>query len=224
MPLTGVSTEVARRFATLNAYIGWLDSQEQLHTPPAPPLPTYVKACKGLVFIHLYAIWEYTLNNIGVAANQYITNQNIKKQDVAIPILPLVAASKLASLRDCPLGDAWRQSSEFFAEAFQSDVVEIQDSIFPKDGSHYRFQQLETLCHHFCVTASPDTNPSMRWIVNETVTHRNNIAHGTTAPEDVGGRFPMRELKRRVAGLNTLISHAVNVITAQLTAQKGLLR
>jgi MAE_28990/MAE_18760-like HEPN len=154
--------------------------------PPAIPTPPHEVTAKGLLFVQLYAVYEYTVTSMVRAAVTQLKTQGISPKDARIELLSLLLNGELQSLSE-PLNTAkWRSRLDFLRKINSSDPCTTPDTVFPNEGSHYRKEQIEMIWEIFGVTASVVPNGRATGLILELVDNRNMVAHGGRTPEEVG--------------------------------------
>lgn len=84
----------------------------------------------------------------------------------------------------------------------------------PKDGTHFRPSQLETIWNLFGIPGSIVPDPRLLGHIGELVEARNRIAHGSDAAESVGGRFTFPDMDKRIDDTEIVCTHIVATVTS----------
>jgi hypothetical protein len=116
-------------------------------------------------------------------------------------LMALFLDAELQALRDCPDNGVWVRRIELFEAVFSKTAAQSPNTVFPKDGSHFRHAQLQTLFDVLGIKRMPARRRRHLGRINEVVENRNAVAHGREAPEDVGRRYS-RDDRRTAFGAN----------------------
>lgn len=170
------------------------------------------RAAKGLVFVVLYAAYEYCVHQAFRATVLALNAHSVPHRQLAPGALALALDSECSTLRDKVVERAWEDRLSLFQKSRDASPATIRDSVFPADGSHMRAGQLRTLQVLFGVPNPLLPHPRMATRINELVEHRNAIAHGRERAEDVGGRYTVDELKERVKDAGELLQHVITTL------------
>lgn len=215
--LSDIANEVTSRVRESREYLELLRSA--IPDPPAatPPGGT---AAKGLFFVSLYAVIEFTvyaavqrvLQQINVAAPTYV--------DLKPLFLSMALDSECRSVADSAASRSWPRRRELFRKSFSSDVVIVDDSVMPTDGSNIKYAQLSSIWDSFCISDPVLPDISMRGRLEEVTEHRNAIAHGRESAATVGARYTFAELEQRLHDVDRCCSYILQVFDAYLQRQQ----
>src|SRR5437762_1101881 len=100
-------------------------------------------ATKGLVFVQLYAAYEYTIVSTVRAAMTTISGHNIELRKLRDGLQVLALDSELASIADTARRASWDKRLGLFKRARSADIARLSDAVFPDDGNHFKYPQLE---------------------------------------------------------------------------------
>jgi hypothetical protein len=99
---------------------------------------------------------------------------------------------------------------ELFKKVDSASTFDVCDDLFPFDGSHFRFQQLETIWALFGLAVPIVTANRMMGRIDELVEHRNAIAHGRATAEEVGRRFSVGDIEGRINDTQDIYIHLIS--------------
>lgn len=200
-----LKNEIDARFATIEEYFGATASLQEHHLAVA----------KGLMFVQIYAIYEYTVNKAVSETIESIKTHNHKMMDLSPSLLSLFLDPELRSLRDGPRRNEWSSRLKLFDQAFGSHVVTLSgDTNPPSDNSHYRYSQLVLIFKVFGISRMPV--PRRRHIqrIGEVVDHRNAIAHGRETAEDIGRRYTRSDIRKVIRQMKSVCMLLIRVLDA----------
>jgi hypothetical protein len=170
---------------------------------------------KGLMFVQVYAAYEYTICRVVELAIDAIKAHNHKLRDLSPPLLALFLDPELRSLRDVGHKGVWERRIKLFERAFSAARLDISaDTEIPHDGSHFRYTQLEMIFQVFGITRLPVRRRRHIPRINEVVGHRNQIAHGSETAEDVGRRYSRSEISHIMKQMKSVCILQVDVFEA----------
>jgi hypothetical protein len=142
-----LQTEIAARILAVEVFFSALVGPPTASSSPAPVSPALATA-KGLVFVQLYAIHEYTVQGIVQAALSEIKGRSTPIKTVRFDLLGLILHPEVTAVRDCGVSRQWSNRLKLFRKAISSDLVDIADSVFPSDGSQFRLHLVLTMQLH----------------------------------------------------------------------------
>lgn len=212
--LAPIRTEALRRLQYLQEMLlelRVLESQLQSKPNVLPQL-------KGLVFVQMYATYEYSVVNATLSALRHIDSAGIPLGVLRTTLLSALLHPELMSLSDLSIEKSWDRRMELFEKSRATSARPPIDPAFPNDGSHFRPEQLTTIWRILGIPLPVVHEPRMLGRIRELVEHRNAIAHGREPPESIGRRFSVTDLIDRHTDLEkfctyffqTLDSHCVN--------------
>lgn len=102
--------------------------------------------------------------------------------------------------------------------------LDTPDDVLPKDGSHYRRSQLETIWSLFGITAPIVPDGRMYPLIGELVENRNAVAHGRRTPEDVGSGYSKDDCYIKVGLTQDLCTYLVATLQTHCADPKNLAR
>ena len=195
-------SEVESRFASIKSYFSATkDFQGDL-----------AATAKGLMFIQVYAAYEYTVKGVVRTAIESINSHRHRMIDISPPLLTLYLDPELSSLRDCGRRHVWSARRAIFERAFSADFVTLPtDTGPPTDGSHYRASHLVIILSVFNIRRRPARKMQHLTRINEVVNHRNEIAHGTDTAENVGRRYTRAEIWHMERQMKSVCTHLISI-------------
>ena len=195
-------SEVESRFASIESYFS------ATKTFKGDPAAT----AKGLMFVQVYAAYEYTVKEVVRTTIESINRHRHRMRDISPPLLALYLDPELSSLRDCGRRHVWSARRAIFERAFSADFVALPiDTGPPTDGSHYRASHLVMILSVFNIRRRPARKMQHLTRINEVVSHRNGIAHGTDTAENVGRRYTRAEILHMERQMKSVCTHLVSI-------------
>ncbi|MGP8232598.1 MAG: MAE_28990/MAE_18760 family HEPN-like nuclease [Methylovirgula sp.] len=190
-----LATEVEARFAAAQSFFGATKEFEGDNAATA----------KGLAFVQVYAVYEFTVCSVVRAAIESIKAHNHRLRDLNPSLMALALDPELSSLRDGGDKKIWENRINLFNKAFSGDRMEISSSTGPPhDGSHFRYTQLQMIFRVFGISRVPVKRRAHIGRINEVVGHRNLIAHGTEKANDIGRRYTRADISHITAQMRSV--------------------
>jgi hypothetical protein len=173
---------------------------------------------KGLFFVHLYGVYEYTVTSAVQRTIQHINAMSCTVNQCKPILLSIVLDSECTSLSSAGQNSFWPRRWKLFEKLSKNDPIQINDNIFPTNGKNIRYDQLNSIWTTFCVKDPPipATQMFLKGRVNELVENRNAIAHGRMSPADVGGRYSFNELEKRYKDIDELCVYIIDTLESYL--------
>lgn len=179
---------------------------------PSPPTatPRYLNTSKGLVFVQLYGIIEYTINSTISRTIDLINNELIKLQDTSPFIWGMALNPQLDALVHVNR-KKWDKRFELFLKMSDNDEVSIANTIMPTSGENFTYNQLESIWKTFNITEPLFNDVSFRGRLQEIVSNRVNISHGNNSASEVGSRVTPTDLSDRINDVSSYCSYFICV-------------
>ena len=160
---------------------------------------------KGLMFVQVYAVYEFTVNSTVSAAIDSIKAHNHKMKNIAPSLMALFLDPELNSLKDGSRRNVWANRLKLFERALSNEPVSLSsDTRPPTDGSHYRYTQLVMIFKVFGIKRLPVRRRKHIQRIIEVVDHRNSIAHGQETAEDIGRRYTPSEIRNAIRQMKSV--------------------
>lgn len=166
-------------------------------------IKTNSKISKGLFFVELYGIWEYTVHTTLQSTNNHLTSLTKKCLDVKPQILSLAMNPQFNSLRTIQK-KKWEKRIEILSSVNSNSLTNLTDYVDVTMGKNIRYSQLQNIWE--CYGIPLPILPADRMIgrLEELVNNRNEIAHGRGSASDVGRRYTQSELLDRLNDMDML--------------------
>lgn len=209
-----LKTEVLERFAAAESFFKATRSLGG----------TTEQTAKGLMFVQIYAVYEYTARAVVRSAIVAIAAHRHKPQDLLPSLMALFLDSGLSGLRDCPKRDVWERRIALFESLFSDSPVELSNTVFPSDGTHFRHKQLQTIFKVLGIQRTPAQRKRHLYRVDEVVNQRNAIAHGDESPANVGRTYTRAEISNITRQIKSVCLLLISAVEKQCTDTKRHLK
>jgi hypothetical protein len=198
--------ELIRRVASVRSYLSMVEYAKNRHADSAI-------LCKGMVFVLLYAVYEYTVTSSVKEFLSMVKNDQVRIKDIRFEALALIMESHFKSISDVKAGKKWLARARLLSEISSNDIVDDTiDSLFPSDGSHFRDAQVKTIWEVFGVDLPIFPNMSLSKRIDEIVDSRNAIAHGRKSAEEVGRSFSSDDLQKRISDIESVCLYIMETL------------
>ena len=200
-----VSAEIAARHLSNQRTVALIESLEEKSQM------VLASACKGLIFVQLYATYEYSVSSAVQATLVALRTAGVEIRTLHRDLLALVLNSHWDSAANSKRSRVWDSRMALLSSIDSDELTStLRDDLFPSDGSHYRIQQLHTIWKIFSVSGPVVSEPRLIGRIEELVENRNAISHGRRTSEEVGSRYSWQEIAKRVNDTDAIAGHIVS--------------
>jgi MAE_28990/MAE_18760-like HEPN len=168
--------EVMDRFTALEQFFRRSSRSRGQHSQTA----------RGLAFVQVYAIHEYTVVTVVRLAVEAISAHGPSYSSLRPSLLAIFLNAELSSVRDCGSVNIWDRRISIFERAHSNSPIGLPAIPLPTDGSHFRHTHIELILKVLGIKRSPTARRRHLFRIDEVVENRNSIAHGDKTPEEVG--------------------------------------
>jgi hypothetical protein len=188
--------EVMERFTAVRQH--FRESSRRLGSERRPRLPgsdQWRQTAKGLVFVQIYAIHEYTVAEVVRIATDAITAHSHAYADLRPSLLALFLDPELSSLRDTTTKHVWEKRVELFVRSTSRDQISLGGTVLPP-GNHFRHEHVNFILRVLGVTRKLTVRPRHLYLIDQVVDKRNSIAHGGETAAQVGRNYSRQDILR----------------------------
>jgi hypothetical protein len=216
MILADIQTESTQRIVEVREF---LDAFAPDIPPPPAATPRHMNTMKGLVFVQLYGVVEFTILQTLLHSSQYINAQGLKLIDIKPYLWSIALDSQLEALNQANT-KKWDVRSRLFQEIGNNSLVDIRESVIPTDGKNITSKQLQSIWTTFSINDPLFSDPTFQWRLRDIVTNRVNIAHGNSSAAIVGSSTTIHDLYQRLSDVSGYCSYFISVFEDYLAKQK----
>lgn len=209
-----IKAESTRRLIEIRNTIKYIKMSESRRKTILPN-PT-VTCMKGLFFVHLYGVYEYTISSCISSTLDHINNLNIKISEYKPRFLSLALNSDIVSLTMVGVEKRWERRWKFFDLYENDDVIIFENDLIPTDGKNIRYKQLESIWKSFSIQDPILPRVDIGGRIHEMVEFRNSVAHGNESPHDIGRRFTPDDLLIRLDAIDTYCTYFIIVFESYI--------
>jgi hypothetical protein len=179
---------------------------------------------KGLMFVELYAMYEYTVVSAVREALLLMKSRSTPFNTIRWELLGLALHSEITGVIDAGREKAWEKKIELFRRAGCSDPLDVHDNAFPDDGSHFRVQQLRTIWAVFGIGKLKLPDGRLYPLIEELVSNRNAIAHGRSTSLEIGRRYSVRDVSAKISRTRRLCLYIARALDQHCSKPANLAR
>lgn len=214
--------EIGTRILAIRTHFAAVAGPKGGHVPVPPP--AHEVTTKGLLFVQLYAVYEYSVRESVRTAITELKGSARPFSTFRLEFLALALDNHLQSASECGPENRWPNRINLFRMVGSGDPLDMPDDVFPHDGSHYRMGQLYTIWSLFGITAPVLPRDRLSPLIGELVSHRNAITHGRRTAEEVGGGFSRDDLHDRIDWTEEVCTYVVTTIQGHCSNPGNLAR
>ncbi|MBF0408697.1 MAG: hypothetical protein HQM10_15220 [Candidatus Riflebacteria bacterium] len=217
MSFSSVTRRVSERFNEVQVLLNHITSSEPADVTELVPLD--VKIMKGLFYVHLYAAFEKSINEIIETALTLISSKSIKNNHLSPTLLSIALSDKFKSLKDSSHSKVLIKSSEIFSESISKNVVPINEAIF---ANHLQNAWVTTIIEITTILGIDGFSFGTRGrvTIDEVVDRRNAVAHGRDSASSVGERYRANILRQKLEIVSEATQMFLSVIEEHCDSKK----
>lgn len=219
MSLAIISAEALARLAAAQSLLRIIESYELARGGGDDAS----RSAKGMLFVQNYAVFEFVVVGVVRALIAEVNMRGIHCSAARAELLSLALDPELTSVSDTSKRKQWDRRFALLKKARSCQPIAIGPDLFPKDGSHFRPQQLETIWSIFGIPQPAFPAPRYRGHILELVETRNRIAHGGDSPDAVGSRFSVVDMRSRIMDTETICTYVVTAVSAYLKTKAAFI-
>lgn len=216
MAFNGVKERTSELFNEVHIYLTCISRMEP--DDLSLPIPLEVNIMKGLFYVHLYAAFEKSINDVIQVALSLISSHQVKVNHFSPPLLSIVMANDIQSLRDVSSSKVFTKSANLFITVTSDDIVSLNETIFT---GHLKNIWMKTIDEVILSLGMSPLEFEMieRAVVDEVVDRRNAVAHGGDSASNVGERFRSDVLRRKMETISAIMNQIIVSIETHCTSK-----
>jgi len=153
---------------------------------------------KGLAFVQIYAIHEYTVIKLVQYAVDAIAAHSHSYSDLRPSLLSLFLDPQLTAVRTCGQKNVWERRLELLDLASSNEIASLSQAPLPVEGSHFRHAHVNLILRVFGITRTLTVRRRHLFLIDQVVDNRNSISHGEETAAEVGRRYSRRDVYRSI--------------------------
>jgi hypothetical protein len=167
---------------------------------------------KGLMFVQIYAIHEYTVQSLVQRAAAAIVAHAHVYADLRPSLLAIFLDGELSSVRDCGTNHLWNNRLQLFERAASGQSITLAQAPLPADGTHFRHTHLELILRVLGVTRTLTVRRRHLYRIDEVVEARNSIAHGGETAGEIGRRYSRSDIRHVTRQMKNICLRLIVII------------
>lgn len=221
MPLTTLRPILTQRFHEVENLLNSIAEQEPAD-PHAEELIS-VKIIRGLFFVHLYAAFEFAIDQSFIRLAQHITGLNVSQRHLHRPVFSVAIDEHFSALQDIrDWHKKYNRRLATLACVDAADPAAIRDTVLSFGLQSADPATIETTFRAYGITKVPFTNLPTRTYLAEVVSKRHAIAHGRESPV-IYGNMRAADLRIRFSSLYQQATYVVDTLN-EFANQKKFVR
>jgi len=165
-------------------------------SPRSPREPSAL--VKGLVFVQLYAIYEYTVRSCCGEVILAVNSANCSLDRLRPSLLTIYLNPEFDSLRGCGQKEIWNKRLQLIERVMSQNTAFAARSLLPNVGKHHRSADLQFLFTILGISRLPVRRRRHLFRIDEIVDRRNDIAHGLVTADKIGRDFTRADIHHRI--------------------------
>lgn len=211
-----IQTNSAQRISEIRELLAFITPL----IPKAPSaIPRHLNTIKGLIFVQLYGVIEYTISTTIAKSILYINAESLKLSEVKPILLGMALNPDFESLIHTTYRK-WNKRFDLLSKIEHDLIVNIATDILPTDGRNIHAPQLESIWKTFCLTDPIFNDISFQGRLQDIVTNRIAIAHGNDSASDIGSRFTEADISVRINDVSSYCSYFISVFEDYIVMKK----
>jgi hypothetical protein len=173
---------------------------------------------RGLFFVHLYAVFEYSVTDAVQGLLQQISQRKVPYAQLEQLFYTVALDGRFAAIAGVGPDKKWKARKDLLRLQRSSEVCEINDTALNRDLQNIWYETLENLFECFCIAPPILPDPRFKGYIDEVVSKRNAVAHGRESPLVVG-RMRSTDLRTRLDAMAGTAMHVILQFGNHLAAQ-----
>jgi len=217
--LNNVKSEVSSRITELRSILIHITDLQKSASTSVPTVPLQVNIIKGLFFVHLYSVFEFTVTSLAQETLSYINSQKIPTNSYRPLFLSIVLDQNCNSLEAGNGKKHWNRRRKLFQEIEDNNILPLDITILPTGEGNLKYNHLKTLLDTLCIANDPVPDKRLIGRLEEFCENRNKIVHGRESTVLVGSRYSIEDLEKRLTDTITLCTYLIAVFEEYLTLE-----
>lgn len=221
MPLSTLQPLVTARFQEVSALLSVATGLETTNHRVSDT--DDVRALRGLLYVHMYAAFEYAMDQSFIRLAQHVSSKGIARKHIRTPIFSVALDKEFKSLQDV------RQPEKTFRKRIDAMIctrdqvpVEIRDDILSTGLQSAGSAMIALAFEVYGIPDPPLYDVTAKGYIDEVVERRHAVAHGRESPVAVG-ILKVVELRRRYDALYEQSIYVIEIINKFCTTKEYVL-
>ena len=210
MPLTTLRPLVTQRYSELSTLLSAVANQES--TNPLIPDQEATRSFRGLLYVHLYAAFEYSMDQSFIRFAQHINTLAIKHRHLEISLLGVCRDDDFRALQNLSDFKKKHRRRVLLSNSLkEADIVFIKDDILSLGMQSATSDIIAVAFEAYGISKPHIYDEGARQYINEVVSQRHAVAHGRESPVQIG-RIKIADLRTRYDALYRQSMYVIDVL------------
>ena len=179
-----------------------------------------VRVLRGLFYVHLYGVFEFSVNRAVERLLDAVSKLNIAMCDLEPALMSLSLDSEFHSFVSQDNKKRWQKRINFLSRQHGTEKVVVTHSIVANYLQNIWQSNLLQLFECLYLSDPIVPTPNLSPYIDEIVNKRNQIAHGRESPIQVGAGTRSPELQVRLDAMTQIITHIISCFDNHLSTVK----
>lgn len=194
MPYSAVKQRMLSRFNEVQIYLNYISSVEPENPIESPSRE--LKIQRGLFYVHLYAAFEKSINDIIETTLILISSKSVKAIHYSSGFSVVAFSNKLRALKDSGHKNFFNKSIDIFEEARSTNVTHFNEVVFSTSLQNVWVKTIDEVYRSLGMKGFKPIAME-RATIDEIVEKRNAVAHGRESPSVAGERHRSDVLRQK---------------------------
>ena len=212
-----IRAEITRKFMELKRWVSDISSDS------ANAETEFAIISKGLFFVYLYGIYEEIVKKTIYATVDALNNSSIEINDCKYELYTVLLSPEYDALHSVGNEKRWVKRWDIANKLSSNTQIDIQPDLFPTDGRNIRIKQLQSIANSFGLKENVLPCKEISGYINELVDKRNDVAHGSKPPREIGRNYTQEDLIKRCDVFSEVCTYVVSIYEKYI-AEKSYLK
>ena len=170
------------------------------------------KIYKGLFFVVLYGAVEKCLVDCVSIAINYLNEQDITVLEVRPELWAMAFDPDCTRIEQNSNSKKWGNRNKLFTQLQANNVLpQIQSHIFPTAVGNIKLAQIDGIWNTFGIKepSNPEATKGYKQTLSNIADCRMQIAHGDATATEIGARYSLEMLKRKLADIDYYCNYII---------------
>lgn len=167
---------------------------------------------KGLAFVEIYAVYEYTVKGVMRSAINVIASHAHTYSSLRPSLLTVFLDPELQSLRNVAARNVWDSRLKLLDRSASSQPITAVATL-PVDGNHFRHPQVELILQVLGVKRTLTLRRRHLYVIDDVVNKRNLVSHGEETAKDVGSRYSRQDIGKIILIMEKVCLRLIEIVS-----------
>lgn len=195
------------RFSEVFVNLAYIESLEPRN--PQEETPIQAKILRGLYYVHLYAAFEKTINEVVEQTLILIGTKNVINRHYATPFNTISLNHKMQAFKDSGYKGYIAKSIDVFRAIDSDESFVITNTLLATSLQNVWHKTIQETLACFGI-ATINFEPRVRLTIDEIVEKRNAVAHGREMPAKVGESHRSNVLRQKTQEMQQVVDLVIS--------------